>query len=39
MYYVIVNPASKSGHGREMWAELEQIFIQRQITLKQRSKL
>lgn len=34
MYYVIVNPASKSGHGREMWADLEQIFIQRQIPYK-----
>ncbi len=34
MYYVIVNPASKSGHGREMWADLEQIFIQRQIAYK-----
>lgn len=31
MYYVIVNPASKSGHGREIWARLEQIFIQRGI--------
>ena len=34
MYYVIVNPASKSGRGREIWAELEQIFIKKQIAYK-----
>lgn len=28
MYYVIVNPASKSGRGRKMWEELEKIFRQ-----------
>ena len=31
MYYVIVNPASKSGRGRAIWTELEQIFKQRNI--------
>lgn len=31
MYYVIVNPASKSGRGRKIWADLEQIFLQRNI--------
>lgn len=26
MYYIIVNPASKSGRGRKLWAELEPVF-------------
>ena len=26
MYHIIVNPASKSGRGRVIWGELEQIF-------------
>ena len=31
MYYIIVNPASKSGRGRKLWAELEPVFRQRNI--------
>lgn len=34
MYYIIVNPASKSGRGRQIWADLEQIFIQKNIPYK-----
>lgn len=34
MFYVIVNPASKSGRGRQIWAELEQIFIEKSISYK-----
>lgn len=34
MYYVIVNPASKSGRGREIWSTLEQTFIKKQIAYK-----
>lgn len=34
MYYIVVNPASKSGRGREIWTELEQIFIKKQIAYK-----
>lgn len=34
MYYIIVNPASKSGRGREIWARLKQIFIERHIPYK-----
>ncbi len=26
MYYIIVNPASKSGRGRKLWAKLEPVF-------------
>lgn len=31
MYYVVVNPASKSGRGRRIWTKLEQVFIARDI--------
>lgn len=31
MYYVIVNPASKSGRGRKIWAELEPAFKEKDI--------
>lgn len=31
MYYVIINPASKSGHGREIWSQLELVFKDRNI--------
>lgn len=31
MFYVIVNPASKSGRGRQIWAKLELIFKEREI--------
>jgi YegS/Rv2252/BmrU family lipid kinase len=34
MYYVIVNPASKSGRGRQMWTELEEIFKEKEISHK-----
>ncbi len=34
MYYIIVNPASKSGRGRKIWKELEQIFLARNIAHK-----
>lgn len=34
MYYIIVNPASKSGRGRKIWAELEPVFIKKQISYK-----
>ncbi len=31
MYYVIVNPASKSGQGCAIWNRLRQIFEEREI--------
>lgn len=34
MYYVIVNPASKSGRGRQIWIELEEVFKEREIPYK-----
>lgn len=34
MYYVIVNPASKSGHGRQIWVRLEQVFKEKEIPYK-----
>ncbi len=34
MYYVIVNPASKSGRGKKIWAGLEPVFIQNGIAYK-----
>lgn len=34
MYYVIVNPASKSGRGRQIWIELEEVFKGREIPYK-----
>lgn len=34
MYYIIVNPASKSGRGRRIWAKLEPIFHQKHISYK-----
>lgn len=34
MYYVIVNPASKSGRGRCIWAGLEPIFKEKDIPYK-----
>lgn len=34
MYYVIVNPASKSGRGRQIWARLAHIFIDSKIPYK-----
>lgn len=34
MYYVIVNPASKSGKGRAIWAALERIFKEKEVPYK-----
>ncbi len=34
MYYVIVNPASKSGKGRAIWASLEPIFKEKDVPYK-----
>ncbi len=34
MYYVIVNPASKSGQGRDIWNHLRQVFAEREIPYK-----
>lgn len=34
MYYVIVNPASKSGKGRAIWASLEPVFKEKNIPYK-----
>ncbi len=34
MYHIIVNPASKSGRGRAIWADLEPIFRQKGIPYK-----
>lgn len=34
MYHIIVNPASKSGRGRAIWSDLEQIFRERGISYK-----
>lgn len=34
MYHVIVNPASKSGRGRAIWARLEPIFKEKNIPYK-----
>ncbi len=34
MYYVIVNPASKSGRGRQIWIKLERIFEDNNIPYK-----
>ena len=34
MYHVIVNPASKSGKGKLIWAELEQVLVDRGIDYK-----
>lgn len=31
MYYVVVNPASKSGRGRKIWTKLEQTFLKKNI--------
>lgn len=31
MYYIIVNPASKSGHGLQIWQKLEPVFNERKI--------
>ncbi len=31
MYHIIVNPASKSGHGRKMWDSLEPVFKEKKI--------
>ncbi len=31
MYYMIVNPASRSGRGAKIWAELEPVFIEKKI--------
>lgn len=31
MYYVIVNPASRSGRGRKLWSELEPVFLEKRI--------
>ncbi len=31
MYHIIVNPASKSGHGRKMWDALEPVFKKKKI--------
>lgn len=34
MYYIIVNPSSKSGRGTQIWQDLEQIFLEREIPYK-----
>ncbi len=34
MYYIIVNPASKSGRGRKIWTGLEPVFLQNDIAYK-----
>lgn len=34
MYYIIVNPASKSGRGRKIWSGLEPVFLQNDIAYK-----
>lgn len=34
MYYIIVNPASKSGRGKKIWTGLEPVFIQNDIAYK-----
>lgn len=34
MYYIIINPASKSGRGKKIWAGLEPILRQRHIAYK-----
>ncbi|NLL77322.1 MAG: diacylglycerol kinase family lipid kinase [Clostridiales bacterium] len=34
MYYVIVNPASKSGRGRQIWVKLEKILEEKEIPYK-----
>ncbi len=31
MYYVVINPASKSGRGSKIWSALEPVFIKKQI--------
>lgn len=31
MYYIIMNPASKSGRGTEIWKKVEEVLISRQI--------
>jgi diacylglycerol kinase family enzyme len=31
MYYIFVNPASKSGSGDALWSEAEKIFKERNI--------
>lgn len=32
MYYFVVNPASKSGRGAKIWAQIEPILVEKQIT-------
>ena len=34
MYYIIVNPASKSGRGAKIWSILEQILDEKEIEYK-----
>lgn len=34
MYYIIVNPASKTGKGKKIWAELEPVLIEKKIEYK-----
>ncbi|MBO5210276.1 MAG: YegS/Rv2252/BmrU family lipid kinase [Lachnospiraceae bacterium] len=34
MYYIIVNPSSKSGRGMQIWKDLEQVFLEREIAYK-----
>lgn len=34
MYYVIVNPASKSGRGAKIWSALEPILVEKEIAYK-----
>lgn len=34
MYYIIVNPSSKSGRGMQIWKDLEQVFLERVISYK-----
>lgn len=29
MYHVIINPAARSGRGRHLWAQLEQVLVER----------
>ena len=34
MYYIIVNPASKSGKGLKIWSQIEQVLIEMKIKYK-----
>lgn len=34
MFYCIVNPAARSGHGKEIWKKLEYMFLEKNIEFK-----